>query len=163
MADQRPGTIALDSCVLIELFDENSTVRRDVREIITRAEQGELVLMISTFVLAEVAANSKNATDMQILDIRRAMSQSYFEPVEVSVPIGLLAADLAREHGLKPADSVHAATCVSKGVSWLITTDRKLLAVHRKVGMSASDRSKLLNIVTPETFCKSFYPTLFDE
>ncbi|MGH7213949.1 MAG: hypothetical protein ACREIT_04220, partial [Tepidisphaeraceae bacterium] len=52
---------------------------------------------------AEVAASSKKLEAWDIVEVRRALSQSYFEPVEISIPIALLASDLARENGLKPA------------------------------------------------------------
>ncbi len=163
MADERPPAAGLDSCILIELFDERSTKRQDIRQILNDAEGGEFTLVISTLVHAEVAASPSRATPQQIWDIRRALSQSYFEPIELSVPLGLLASDLAREFGLKPSDAVHAATCVYKGVPWLLTLDDRVLKAHGKIIMSASDRSKTLNIVTPEDFCQRFYRPLFNQ
>ncbi len=161
MVDAPPTAVGLDSCILIELFDEKSKHRQDIRQIFNAAERDELVLVISTMVHAEVAATKSNATPHQIWEIRRAMSQTCFEPVELSVPLGILAADLAREHGLKPYDAIHAATCVNKGVEWLLTFDKKVLRADGKIMTSASDRSKRLRIVTPEAFCKLFYRPLF--
>ncbi len=121
-----------------------------------------ITLVISTFVHAEVAATPNRATPQQIWDIRRALSQTYFEPVELSVPLGLLTSDIARDYALKPSDAVHASTCVKKGVPWLLTLDEKVLRADKKIMMSASDRSQVLNIITPDDFCRRFYPTLFD-
>ena len=58
---------------------------------------------------------------------------------------------------------MHAATCVRKGVPWLLTLDDKVLRAHAKIIMSAADRSKTLNIVTPNEFCARFYPSLFNQ
>ncbi len=161
MVEAKPPAIGVDSCVLIELFDQNSPTRPDIREIFTDAENGKLTVLVSTMVHAEVAASSKQLTKWEIAEVRRALSQSYFEPVELSVPIALLASDIARDTGLKPPDAVHAATCVMKQVRHLLTIDQKLLKAHGKILLDASDRSKTLQIITPEAFCKQFYPDLF--
>jgi len=161
MAHDKPKAVGLDSCILIELFDKNSTGRADVKQIFDDAEADTLVLVISTFVHAEVAASSKKVKPWEVVELRRALSQTYFEPVEVSIPIAQLASDLARENGLKPADAVHAATCVHKRVSWLLTIDEKLLKTDQKILLDASDRSKTLRIVNPKSFCDQFYRPLF--
>jgi predicted nucleic acid-binding protein len=61
------------------------------------------------------------------------MSRSNFEPVELSIPIALLASDLARETGLKPPDAIHAVTCVTQRVGYLLTADEKLLKSSGKI------------------------------
>ena len=161
MADEKPQAVGIDSCVLIELFDAKSTIRADVKQIFDDAEGGNLTFVISTMVHAEVAASSTKVTPWEVVELRRALSQSYFEPVEVSIPIAQLASDLAREHRFKPTDAVHAATCVHKRVQWLLTIDDKLLRADRKVLLDALDRSLTLRIVTPETYCNQFYRPLF--
>ena len=163
MPDEKPSAIGIDSCLLIELLDAKSTKRSDIREIITDAERGKLTLVISTMVHAEVAASSKKLKAWDIVELRRVLSQSYFEPVEVSIPIALLASDLARETGLKPPDALHAATCVTKRVDHLLTIDDKLLKADEKILMDASDRSKSLRIWSPEKFCDQFYRPLFKQ
>lgn len=62
MAEGRPPAAGLDSCVLIELFDERSTKRDDIRQIFNDAEGGEFTLVISTLVHAEVAASPSQAS-----------------------------------------------------------------------------------------------------
>jgi len=161
MPKPTPGAVALDSCILIDLFDATSTHREDIRQMYADAEKDKLLFVISTMVHAEVAAKNSEVTVGQIWDIRRAMAQSFFEPVELSVPLGLLASDLARAHSLKPPDAIHAATCVTKGVEWLITRDKKLLKVDNTIHLNASDHSKRLRIVTPKDFCDEFYRPLF--
>lgn len=161
MPDEKPAAVGVDSCVLIELFDEKSPKRADIRQIFTDAETGKLILVISTMVHAEVAASPKRITAWEVVEVRRALSQSYFEPVEISIPIALLASDLARETGLKPADALHAATCVAKRLTHLLTIDDKLLKADGKVLLDAADRSKTLRILTPQAFCEEFYRPLF--
>lgn len=161
MPDLKPIAVGIDSCVLIELFDAKSPKRADIGEIFTDAENGKLTLVVSTMVRAEVAASSKKLKPWDVVEVRRALSQSYFEPAEVSIPIALLASDIARENGLKPADAVHAATCVTKRVGHLLTMDDKLLKADGKILLDAADRSKTLNIWTPEKFCEQFYRPLF--
>jgi predicted nucleic acid-binding protein len=112
---------------------------------------------------AEVAASSRKLKAWDIAEVRRALSQSYFEPVELSVPIALLASDIARETGLKSPDAIHAATCVTKRVRHLLTIDDKLLKASGKVLFDATDRSKTLQIITPEQFCDQFYRPLFKQ
>lgn len=90
MPDEKPAAVGVDSCVLIELFDEKSPKRADIRQIFTDAETGKLILVISTMVHAEVAASPKRITAWEVVEVRRALSQSYFEPVEISIPIALL-------------------------------------------------------------------------
>jgi predicted nucleic acid-binding protein len=161
MPDEKPPAVGVDSCVLIELFDEKSPKRADIRQIFTDAENGKLTLLVSTMVHAEVAASSKKLKAWDIHEVRRALSQSYFEPVELSIPIALLASDIARENNLKPADAVHAATCVAKRVRHSLTIDDKLLRASGKILLDATDRSKTLQIITPENFCEQFYRPLF--
>ncbi len=163
MPDEKPAAVGVDSCVLIELFDEKSSKRADIKQIFSDAENGKLTLVISTMVHAEVAASSKKLKAWDVVEVRRALSQSYFEPVEISIPIALLAADLARENGLKPADALHAATCVAKRVRFLLTIDDKLLSADGKILLDASDRSKTLRILTPQAFCDEFYRPLFHQ
>jgi predicted nucleic acid-binding protein len=163
MAEEKPAAIGVDSCVLIELFDEKSPKRADIRQIFTDAENGELTFLVSTMVHAEVAASSKKLKAWDIVEVRRALSQSYFEPVELSIPIALLASDIARETGLKPPDAVHAATCVTKRVRHLLTIDNKLLKATEKIIFDAANRSKTLQIITPEDFCNQFYRPLFKQ
>ena len=163
MPDEKPAAVGVDSCILIELFDEKSPKRPDIREIFIDAENAKLTLVVSTMVHAEVAASSKKLKAWEIVEVRRALSQSYFEPVEVSIPIALLAADIARENALKPADALHAATCVAKRVGHLLTIDDKLLKADGKILLDAADRSKTLHIITPEQFCQQFYRPLFSQ
>jgi predicted nucleic acid-binding protein len=163
MPDEKPAAVGIDSCILIDLFDEKAPKREDIRQIFGDAETGKLTLVVSTMVHAEVAASSKNLKAWDVAEVRRALSQSYFEPVEVSVPIALLASDLARENGLKPPDALHAATCVTKRVTHLLTLDDRLLKVDRKILLDASDRSKTLRVLTPEAFCDEFYRPLFHQ
>ena len=163
MPDEKPSAVGIDSCILIELFDEKSPTRDDIRQIVADAESGKLTLLISAMVFAEVAANSKNLDAWDIAEVRRALSQSYFEPVELSIPMAILASDIARENGLKPADAIHAATCVSKRVSYLLTTDKKPLKASGKIPLDATNRSKTLQIITPESFCDQFYRPLFKQ
>jgi len=146
---------------MIDFFDEKSEHRQDVRQMYDAAENGDLFFVISTMVHVEVAASKSEASPARIWDIRRAMAQSFFEPVELSVPLGLNSSDLAREHGIKPHDAAHAATCVYKGVGWLITRDDKLLKRDRKILLDAADHSKRLRIVTPKEFCDQFYRPLY--
>jgi predicted nucleic acid-binding protein len=161
MVDEKPAAVGVDSCVLIELFDVKSSKHADIKQIFDDAENSKLTLVISTMVHAEVAASSRKLTPWDIAAVRRALSQSYFEPVEISIPIALLASDLARENGLKPADALHAATCVTKRVKHLLTIDEKLLKADGKILLDASDRSKTLRILTPQGFCEEFYRPLF--
>ena len=161
MPEDKPAAVGVDSCVLIELFDEKSPKRSDIRQIFSDAEKGKLTLVISTMVHAEVAASSKKIKAWDIVEVRRALSQSYFEPVEVSIPIALLASDIARENSLKPLDALHTATCVSKHVGYLLTMDEKLLKADGKILLDAADRSKTLRVLTPEKFCELFYRPLF--
>ncbi|MCC7351729.1 MAG: type II toxin-antitoxin system VapC family toxin [Phycisphaerales bacterium] len=161
MADEKPSAVGIDSCVLIELFDVKSPKRTAIRDIFTDAENHKLTFLVSTMVHAEVAASSKKLKPWDIAEVRRALSQSYFEPVELSIPIALLASDIARETGIKPPDAVHAATCVAKRVRHLLTIDDKLLKVNEKIIFDATDRSKTLQIITPGDFCDQFYHPLF--
>src|SRR5688572_12552221 len=129
MLEAKPGVVALDSCILIHVFDAKSASQGECRLIFGDAEAGNLVFVISTMVHAEVGARSKLSA-WEIAAMRRALSQAYLEPVEVSIPLAQLACDLARETGIKPLDAIHAATCVVKGVGWLLTTDERVLKAH---------------------------------
>lgn len=128
-----------------------------------RCGNGKITILIATMVHAEVAASSKKLKPWDIAEVRRALSQSYFEPIELSIPIALLASDIARETGLKPPDAIHAATCVTKGVRHLLTIDDKLLKANKKIIFDATDRSKTLQVITPDDFCDQFYRPLFKQ
>lgn len=104
------------------------------------AQKGEVHLFTSTFTIAEVIRpkkvsipNARLLTPDEIDEIEKMFHWSWIEKVPVDQQIAFKAVELARNHGLWPADAIHAASAIRKTVDVLQAWDRDFSAVSHLV------------------------------
>ena len=104
------------------------------REVSTRilhaAERGDLTIVASTFVIAELVhspGRPELVTPEQDAAIERRFLNDWTELVELDAVIAARARRIAREHGLKPADAVHIATALQADADVFLSWDDHFL------------------------------------
>ena len=150
----RPRRIYWDSSCFICFLNRNELDRRAVCEDILRnAESGAVTLYTSTLAIAEVIfprrsalPNPRRLTTEEAARITDMFKWSWLRKVDVDQRIAFRAAELARDHGLYPADSIHAATAILVGVDALQRWDRDLDRVAHLVNVEDPDRISLQGV-----------------
>jgi predicted nucleic acid-binding protein len=137
MAARRTKRVYWDSAVYIDRL-ERTAGKIEVLEAITQAaESGRIVILASALVLAEVAKPEKasdKAEAEKLKKLEELWENEFFVVQVVDRSIALRAAEIVREHGLKPADAIHVATAIALGAHELQTYDAKVLAKDGKIG-----------------------------
>src|SRR5437870_12569492 len=84
-----------------------------------RASMDEVVILPSTYTIVEVIRPKKRSiprsqplTPVQIEKIKGMFRWPFIQTIELDERTGLYASDLARDHGLFPADAVHGASAI---------------------------------------------------
>lgn len=109
---------------------QNESGRKVSAQILRAAERGELTIVASTLVIAElVHASGRPAlvTPEQDEAIERRFLNGWTELVELDVNIAIRARRMARDHGLKPADAVHIATALQADADVFLSWDDHFL------------------------------------
>ena len=134
MADQYAKPY-LDSSVFIGWIHEeviDGVDRKRIAEhIITRAENGDFLLHISAWTLAEVhkKRGHERLTDGEDEEILNFFRRQFIAFIEIDRRIGEQANRFCREYGLSPADATHLACALDAGCDVLLAWDDKLVAV----------------------------------
>lgn len=97
-------------------------------EVLQLAENGSYQIFASTFIHAEVirAEGVGPLASDEAAKIDAYLDNDFIVWVELDIPLAKAARDLARTHGLKPGDAVHAATAIRAGCDQLLTWDANL-------------------------------------
>jgi predicted nucleic acid-binding protein len=157
----RQERIYWDSCVFISCIERTPSRYSILKTIIRDAEEGSLVLVASTLVIAEVTKlnGSTELEKKQAQLIQDFFENDYIEIRALDRLTAEQAAEISRKYGLKPPDAIHVATAIRHGCSCLQTYDGeqgcqgKLLAFDNKIGWPAlairlpSERSKQANFL----------------
>jgi predicted nucleic acid-binding protein len=99
-----------------------------LKSLLAAVDRGEIILVESTAILAEVVPEQARDTELHRLarDAARALLESpTTELVDVSTDVARLAGDLRAKHGLKTWDAVHLATGLLARVDVVIVRDHK--------------------------------------
>ena len=118
----------LDASALIGVIVDDPDFA-DVGTVLAAVQRGEVRLVESTAILAEVLI--KHADDAERDELTRATLRALLESpatelVDVSTPVARKAGELRVRHGLKTWDAVHLATAIVAGVDILVARDGKL-------------------------------------
>lgn len=132
----------LDSCVYINVFrfgqsDPVDWLKRSV-DVVHRCQSGQLSLVGSALVIAEVCGNGGIRGSHLTPKVRRrrsAEARAFFRDndflvVDVDRRIADQAVDLAFEHQLTGCDAIHLASAAAAGCAVLYSWDEDLLKVE---------------------------------
>ena len=135
-----PGQRRLwDSSVVIGYLGGQADIADACSNIISRAERGELEIVVSALATIEVAYLSGVDDQTSERLIREFFDRAYIIPVAVDVRIASIARHLVRKYqgqpSLKPPDAAHLATAIQWKISVIETTDPDLLRLDGLEGI----------------------------
>lgn len=103
-------------CFLNRGEQERSKICEDVLQ---HAAMDEVLILTSTFAIVEVIRPKKRSipssrplTSGEIEKIKGMFRWPFIQTIEIDERTALYASDLARDHGLMPADAIHAASAI---------------------------------------------------
>lgn len=121
-------TVYIDSCVFFHVIKKEQGLWRDSLQVLLAAERGDISVVASTLVLAEVGGwHGDVPAEAQEQVIERYLLSDAVDWVEVDLFTVDAARGLAREHHLRGADALHLASAIRAKASYLMTTDERLL------------------------------------
>lgn len=138
----KPLRVYWDSCVYIDCIQQNPDRHVLLDSIVKQARNGEIVLVASALVLAEVAKlKDPDATrEQETKRICRFFENDFIKFRDVTRRIAEQAADMTRLHSIKPSDAIHVATALACECISFQTYDGeqgrggKLIALNGKIG-----------------------------
>lgn len=129
MAD-KPKKIYWDTSVFLCFLNHAEAERRKIAEdVLIHARDGEVLIYTSWFTVVEVIrpkffSKPEKLTPEQIAKIEGMFKWKWLKKLQVHEKVAFKAVELARDFGLSPADSIHAATAYLYGVDVLQKWDR---------------------------------------
>jgi predicted nucleic acid-binding protein len=124
-------------CFLNRDEQERSKICEDVLQ---HAAMDEVLILTSTYTIVEVIRPKKRSipgsqrlTALQIEKIKGMFRWPFIQTIELDDRTGLYASDLARDHDLFPADSVHAASAILWKAEILQEWDRDFSSISHLV------------------------------
>ena len=134
-----PGPRRLwDSSVIIGYLGGQKDIAAACNNIISRAERGELEIVVSTVATIEVAYLEGVDDQTSEAMIRELFDRECIIPVAIDVRVAAIARGLVRKYKsgpkLKPADATHLATAIQWKIPVLETTDPDLLRLDALEG-----------------------------
>lgn len=124
----RPSKIEralLDASALIGVI-KGELAFEGLRSLLAAVDRGEVTLVESTAILAEVQPQHTGDTDSHALareTVRALLESPMTQLVDVSTAVARKAGNLRVAHGLTTWDAVHLATAVLAGVDVLVVRD----------------------------------------
>ena len=137
-----PGPRRLwDSSVVIGYLAGQADIADACGNIISRAEKGELEIVVSALATIEVAYLEGMDDQTSESMIRDLFSRDYIIPVAIDVHVAAIARGLVRKYKtgpkLKPPDAAHLASAIQWKIPVLETTDPDLLRLDGFEGSPA--------------------------
>jgi len=124
--------VLLDTVALIYFLERHPEHGPAAETVLRRIEQGQLAGLISTLVLAELLVPLYRAgeTSRARQVARRLREFRNLETLALSPEIGMEAARLRAQHGLRTPDAIHGATALAGGADGILTNDRGLTCLE---------------------------------
>jgi predicted nucleic acid-binding protein len=133
--------LALDSNLLIYLFETGGPEARAVQRLLDAAEASGASLVVASLALAEVSVYPA-AIDDAVMAERYAdaiRSISRLDVVPLTADIAIEAGLMRGRRGDSLPDAIHLATAVAAGASVFVTNDHRLRAVPRLAVVQLAD------------------------
>ena len=130
-----------DTSVFLCFLNRDEEERRTICEdILQHASMEEVHIVTSTYTIVEVIRPKRRAipkgrplTPEQVARIKGMFRWPFITTIELDERTALHASDLARGHGLAPADSVHAASAILWKADALQAWDRDFSSVSQLI------------------------------
>ena len=127
-----------DSSVIIDYLGGQAEIREACEGIVSRAERGEVEIVVSTLATVEVAYLEGLDDQASEETIAELFSRDYFIPVAIDTRVSAIARELIRKYRtgpkLKPPDATHLATAVQWRIPVVESTDPDLLRLDKLEG-----------------------------
>jgi predicted nucleic acid-binding protein len=130
-----------DTSIFLCFLNRDEQERGKICEdILQHAAMEELLIVTSTYTIVEVIRPKKKSiptsrplTPQQIEKIKGMFRWPFIRTIELDDRTALYASDLARDHGLAPADAVHAASAILWKAKVLHAWDRDFTRVSQHI------------------------------
>ena len=143
-----PEIVAWDSCIIIDAICKDKDIYPHLDPVLRRAENGELLILVSTLSIAEVKYLRPFSSDLSQEDqnelIRAWFANEYvvarnadFNICNIASEIGQHASQYVQGKNLTTIDSVILATAVANEAGALITRDN---GNNKQIGLLELDR-----------------------
>ncbi len=133
-----PARRVWDSCIVIGYLAGYPALQEQCELIIDSAKRGEVEIVVSALAMIEAAYLTGYSDNDAEARIREFFGRRYVVPVQIDVPIAVIARDLIRRHRntrkIEPGDATHLATAIQWKIPILVTTDPDLLRFNRVEG-----------------------------
>lgn len=98
----KPRSVYWDSCVYLSFLQKTPSRYPVLQDIWRDALRGQIVIVASAFVLAEVVRSCErtNLTDAEVSSIEALFQHSWIKIRDLDRRTGKLAADIGRKHGI---------------------------------------------------------------
>ena len=126
--------LLLDTVALIYFLEERPRYATKTEQIFGRIESGELQGIMATLVLAELLVPLYRCGDRQTASglTNRLTNFRNLKVVPLTTEIGMEAARLRADHGLRTPDAIHGATAIVNEASGILTNDKRLKVLTRE-------------------------------
>lgn len=130
------------SVFLCFLSEEEHERRRICEDILQHARDGQLELITSMYTIVEVIRPKGIKHPVPLTDDQAALLDgmfkwSWIKKIQVHEELARFAVKLSRKYGLKPADSIHAATAIEEAADELQVWDRDYAKVAKLITVSS--------------------------
>ena len=126
--------VLLDTVALIYFLEENERYSKQAEKIFKRIESGQLRGVMSSLVFAELLVPLYRSGDSQAAAglSNRLRNFRNLEVIPLTTEIGIEAARLRAEYGLRTPDAIHAATAITTQSSGILSNDKQLKVLTRE-------------------------------
>jgi predicted nucleic acid-binding protein len=125
------------NCFIAVLKDEQDRMEV-LHQLFQSCERGEMKIIISTLVIAEVLNLEKGKPQIpkeRREAARKIFSPEYIEPIGLNRRIAEYAQDIVWDYDIAPKDAVHIATAICRNAKIFYTYDKKL--INKKIVKTA--------------------------